>query len=334
MNEYAQKTKKHARLIFLLLALLVLSAIWIRNEKPAPKNIIKVSGNIEITDIEVSFKIAGRVDKRLVDEGITVQAGQLIAVLDTAELIHEVELKQADAAAAEANLLEQVNGYLPEEIAQAKAKLQKAEADHVLQNADYSRQKRLFEQQVISQREFETSKAQYEKARAQYRESAEYFTLLQKGTRVEKIKQSEANLQQAKQSLVLAEIRLGYAHLYSPINGYVLTKNVEDGEYVSPGTPIVTIGNLDTVWIRAYINETELGLIKLGQKVNVTTDTYPEKIYQGRIAFISPQAEFTPKNVQTQKERVKLVYRVKIDLPNPNQELKPGMPADGYIMLD
>ncbi len=308
--------------------------LWGFQNKSEHKKNIKLSGNVEITDVEVSFKIAGRVDKRLVDEGDFVQAGQLIAVLDTSELMHEVELKQADVAAAEANLLELVNGYLPQEIARADAQRDKAKANLTLQEADFLRQQQLFQQQVISTREFETSKSLFDKAQAEYVEYSEYYNLLRNGTRAEKISKAEADLQQAKQSLVISEIRLGYANLYSPISGYVLSKNVESGEYVSPGTPIVTIGNLDNVWLRAYINETELGLIKLGQTVDVKTDTFPHKTYPGRISFISSQAEFTPKNVQTQTERVKLVYRVKIDIANPHQELKAGMPADGTIFLD
>ena len=117
------------------------------------------------------------------------------------------------------------------------------------------------------------------------------------------------------------------------MTGVVLSKNIEPGEYVSPGTPVITVGDLSQVWVRAYINETELGKVKVGQKVRVTVDTFPGKYYDGRISFISSQSEFTPKNIQTQKERVKLVYRIKVDIPNPQMELKPGMPADGEIWL-
>jgi HlyD family secretion protein len=110
-----------------------------------------------------------------------------------------------------------------------------------------------------------------------------------------------------------------------------MAKNIEPGEQVAAGTPVVTVGELDSVWVRAYINETDLGRVKVGQKARVTTDTWPGKAYDGIVTFISSEAEFTPKNVQTQKERVKLVYRVKITIPNPNMELKPGMPADAEI---
>jgi HlyD family secretion protein len=113
----------------------------------------------------------------------------------------------------------------------------------------------------------------------------------------------------------------------------VLSENIEPGEYVSPGTPVVTVGRLDNVWVRAYINEPDLGRVKIGQPVRVMADSYPGKTYQGHISFISSAAEFTPKNVQTAQERVKLVYRIKIDIANPNFELKPGMPADADIRL-
>jgi HlyD family secretion protein len=132
--------------------------------------------------------------------------------------------------------------------------------------------------------------------------------------------------------LVQAKTRLGYTILASPVSGLVISKNIEPGEQVAAGTPVITVGELDTVWVRAYINETDLGRVKVGQKARVTTDTWPGKVYDGIVTFISSEAEFTPKIVQTQKERVKLVYRVKITIPNPNMELKPGMPADAEIL--
>ncbi len=140
-------------------------------------------------------------------------------------------------------------------------------------------------------------------------------------------------MKQAKEALALAETRLGYATLSAPISGVVLSENVEAGEYVAPGTPVVTVGDLKNVWLRAYINETDLGRVKVGQAVRLTTDTFPDKVYKGHLSFIASEAEFTPKNVQTEKERVKLVYRVKIEIPNPRMELKPGMPADAEIVL-
>jgi HlyD family secretion protein len=347
--------------------------------------VIYVSGNIEVVDADVSFKIPGRVLERLVSEGDNVRAGQIVARLDSADLAQEVGLRKAEMEGASAALAELVAGSRPEEIAQADAATQGAQsrldeltagsraqevaaaeasvaaarADLEQAKAESDRQTRLYRKEVISSREYEVAQTAWETAKARLQETEERLKLIQegprkeqidqararltevkerlalvrKGPRRESIEQAQARLQQAREALALAQTRLGYATLTSPLSGLVLSENVEPGEYVSPGTPVVTVGGLDSVWVRAYINETDLGHVKVGQQVRVTTDTYPGKIYQGRISFLSSVAEFTPKNVQTAKERVKLVYRIKIDIANPNMELKPGMPADAEIAL-
>jgi len=292
---------------------------------------IAVSGNIEVTTVELSFKIPGRVTERLVDEGETVKAGQLVAKLDNQDLVHEVTGREAEVQAARAALTELETGYRKEEIAQAAAALQrvKAEADRL--KADFARQQALYKREVISRRDFDTAKAANEGAQASVREARERLDLLRRGPRKETIDQARARLRDAEAVLALARTRLSYATLVSSVGGLVLSKNIEPGEQVAAGTPIVTVGMLDSVWVRAYISETDLGRVKVGQEATVTTDTWPGRKYKGHISFISSEAEFTPKNVQTEKERVKLVYRIKIVIPNPNMELKPGMPADAEI---
>lgn len=350
------------------------------------KSSIKVSGNFEITAAEVSFKIPGRVEQRLVDEGEAVQAGQPIATLEHKDILQEVALRRAEVAQAQAQLLELERGARPEEVAQAEAAAEKAgaflsellagsrpqeiraaeaalsraTADLERWQADHERQRQLFQRGVISAREYEAILAAYRTAEAHVREAQERLTLVKEGPRAEQIAQARAALKEARERLALvregprketieaagarleharaalaaAQTRLGYTMVVSPLTGVVLSKNVEPGEYVAAGTPVVTVGDLEHIWLRAYIDEPELGRVRLGQKVRVRTDTYPGKIYEGKISFISSQAEFTPKNVQTEKERVKLVYRVKIDVPNPQMELKPGMPADAEIILE
>ena len=177
-----------------------------------------------------------------------------------------------------------------------------------------------------------TRQEQIAQARAARDQLKAQYELIRIGPRQEQIEQAKARVEQAKAALRLAETRLDYATIVSPLTGVVLSKNIEPGEYVSSGTPVVTVGDLVDVWLRAYINETDLGRVTVGQKARVTTDTYPGKVYEGHVSFISSEAEFTPKSVQTQKERVKLVYRIKIDIKNPNMELKPGMPADAVIV--
>ncbi|MDD5506247.1 MAG: efflux RND transporter periplasmic adaptor subunit [Candidatus Omnitrophica bacterium] len=143
-----------------------------------------------------------------------------------------------------------------------------------------------------------------------------------------------ANIKQLVASLELANTKLGWADLASPLDGYVLVKSALPGEVVQPGSPVFTAVNLDDLWVTAYINETDLGKVKLGQKAYVETDSYRGKKYNGRVSFISSQTEFTPKYIQTSEERVKYVYRIKVRVDNSSLDLKPGMPADAYIMIE
>lgn len=302
-------------------------------ESLTSENEVFVSGTIEITKVDASFKIGGRVAKRLVDEGDLVKQGEQIALLDDEEIMQEVALKQAELEAQEAALLEVTRGHLPEEVAQAKEQLNQAEADFSRKKSDYERQKILFDDEVVSLREFDMSKSSYKMAEAKKKEAEEQYSLLKRGFREEKIAQAQAKVKIAREGLNLAKTKLSHTLIRAPIMGFIITENIESGEIVSPGTPIVTIGDLEKVWLRAYINQTDLGKVTLGQKVLVTTDTYPGKKYGGVISYISPQAEFTPKNVQTEKERVKLVYRIKVEIANPGFELKPGMPANGLIQI-
>ncbi len=317
----------------LVLVLVVLGYKYYLSRSYNDPNVIRVSGNVEVTDVEVSFKIPGHVEERLVDEGQTVKAGQLVARLDTSELAQEVAVRKTEVQMAQSELAELEAGSRPEEIAQAEAVERRTKADADRSEADFLRQKELYEQKAISTQKYDQTRTEYEVAKAKWQEASEQLILMRKGPRQEKIDQARSRVQQAKEQLKLVEMRLGYGTLVSPISGVVLSKNVESGEYIVAGTPVVTVGDLENVWVRAYIDETDLGRVKLGQEARVTTDTYPGKVYEGRINFISSEAEFTPKQVQTEKERVKLVYRVKIAITNLKMELKPGMPADAAILL-
>ncbi len=166
-----------------------------------------------------------------------------------------------------------------------------------------------------------------------YAEALKRYQLIKQGPRKEDIAQGKAAMEQAKAALQAAEVKLSYATVFSPLTGVVLSKNVEPGEYVAPGTPIVTVADTKNVWLRAYVDERDIGkrTIALDSTAKVTTDAYPGKVYKGRVGFISSEQEFTPKTVQTDRERVKFVYRVKIYVDNPDKELKPGMPADAKL---
>ncbi len=322
-------------IVGLVLLAVAAAAFWLYNPSGAvdEPTAIKVSGNIEVTDAGVSFKIPGRIEARLVSEGELVEAGQVVARLAREELAQEVALRQADVRAAETDLAELAAGSRPEDIAQAEAALDLANAEAERWQVEAARQADLYAKDVVSARERETAETAHRVALARVREAEERLALLRKGPRAEQIAQLASRSARAREARTLAEMRLGFTLVRAPMTGVVLADHVEAGEYVGPGTPVITIGALDTMWLRAYIDETDLGRVKLGQRVQVSTDTYPDKTYDGVVSFIASEAEFTPKNVQTDKERVKLVYRVKVDVPNPASELKPGMPADGRILV-
>ncbi|MFH0789711.1 MAG: efflux RND transporter periplasmic adaptor subunit, partial [Pseudomonadota bacterium] len=282
--------KKRIILPVLLLIVVVVAGVFYFKKQPIPElDKVRVSGNIEITDVEVSFKIPGRLEKRLVSEGEMVTAGQVVARLDSRDLAQEIAQRSAQVGAAQAALTELKTGSRPEEIAQAEAVLERAQADGARAKLEFERQKRLYEREVISTREYDLAKTTQDGTEARIREAQEMLTLVRKGPRQEKIDQAKAGLEQVRQALALAETRMSYSVLFSPLSGIVLSENVEPGEFVSPGTPIITLGDLSRVYLRAYINETDLGRVKVGQKVRVTTDTFPNKAYEGKITFIASQ---------------------------------------------
>jgi len=313
----------------LLAAILFIAACSRRDGTRAGELVL--SGNIEVTDAQLGFKMPGRVVERLVSEGDRLKAGQLVARLDDVEQMEQLALRRAELAGAEAALAALQAGSRPQEIAAAEATVHSSEAERDRSRLDFARQTELRGKDAIADRELEASQAQLKVAEARVTEAAERFKLVQAGPRSEDIAQGRARVDQARAAVSLAGTQEENTRLVSPLTGIVLSHNIEPGEYVSPGTPVVTVADTAHVWVRAYVNQTDLGRVRLGQKIAVRTDTFPEKSYEGTVGFIASEAEFTPKTVQTTKERVKLVFRVKIDLANPNDELKPGMSADAII---
>ncbi len=317
-------------LVFLVIAVaFFLGHFW----KHGDQGVISLSGNVEVTESDAGFKIAGRVLELLTDEGGIVQKGQKIAVLDSDELESIVAQNRAALSEASAKLDELKTGSRPQEIAQAAANLKAAEAELVKVRKDFERAERLFHEDAISASQFDAAKSTYESREAQVKAAAEQLSMVREGARKEVIRAAEDRVRQATASVRVAEERLGYAVLYAPVSGVVLKKNVELGEVVQPGTPIFTVGDIEEPWVKVYVKEDKLALVKLGQRATITVDTYPGKTYEGYVSYISSQAEFTPKTVQTQEERVKLVFGIKVKVRNVNQDLKPGMPADVKILI-
>jgi HlyD family secretion protein len=311
-------------------------------------------------------QILARMDVSELEKQMDIQSGDLalaraaLADLEAGSRPEEIAVAAADVQRAQAALDKLLTGARPEEIKASDAQVRTADAQLERVKSEYARAVRLYESGVISERDLVAAKTTFDsavsqqdgfseqkklvvegprkediaQARAALMQAKERYALVKEGPRKQAIVQARARVAQAESALSLAGTRLGYAELKSPMGGIVVAKNTEPGEYVSPGTPIVTIGNLNNVFLRAYIDETDLGRVKTGQKVCVSEDTHPGEKHEGRISFIAPEAEFTPKNVQTTQERVKLVYRIKIAISNSNAELKPGMPADAEILLN
>ncbi len=312
------------------------------------RDVIRVSGNIEATDVQLSFKIPGRLQSRQVGEGDRVEKGRLVAELDRSDEEVSVEQARSNVNYARSVLQELEKGSRTQEVEAARAELKRAragletaQARLELARSDLERFSRLEEQGGISFRDLEEYRtgyavalSAYGEADARVRAARQQLSLVEEGPRKEKIEQAASQLESAEKALKKAELYLSYTTLHAPMDAVVLSTASEAGEYLNPGTPVMTIADLEHPWLRAYVGETDLGRISLNQEVEVTTDTYPGRVYRGRISFISSEAEFTPRSVQTEEERVNLVYRIKIALQNPNQELKPGMPADAVIRLD
>jgi len=294
---------------------------------------IKVSGNIEAIEADVGFKVAGRIVSRFFEEGDWKKKGEVLGKLDDEDLRNRLEVARATLVSAQARLSKLLAGSRPEEIREAEAALHQAKFDLENKEAHYERMKPLFERGVVPKETIDNAEAGFKIAKAAFQRATENYLLVKEGPRKEDIDDARAQVEQARASVKLNETQLSYTTLFSPISGVVLVRSGEIGEVVNPGTSILTMADIENVWLKAYIPETDLSKVKWGQEVIVTTDLRPKKEYKGRISFISSQAEFTPKQIQTEKERVTLVYRIKVDISNPDHELKPGMPADGKILL-
>jgi HlyD family secretion protein len=326
------------RLLIILLLLIVAAGVVIRFYprwfgKRAAEAVLKLSGNIEAHESLVSFKVPGRIVALPVDEGMSMKAGDLLARLDSDDYRQQVDVDQATMQVRDRQLVLGIAGSRVQDIEAARQAVIDAEADLDQKKRDFARYDALYKLDEITGQIRDQAATAVTRAQATLDRLQQIYGEIVEGTRKEELDVDRANVRQAHQNLEMSRIRLGYTVLRAPFNGVVLIRQAELGEVISPGTPIITLADLDHIWLRVYLPETDLGKVCWGQDVDVRTDTYPGKLYHGHVSVISSEAEFTPKSVQTEQERVTLVYRIKVDVENPNYELKPGMPADAYIQV-
>jgi len=293
---------------------------WIEGKSNA--EFIVVSGNIEAHESVVSFKtVQSRIVELPFDEGQTVKAGTFLATVDDADYKQQVEIAEA-ALNAQTRQLD----VAQQNVIASRRTIVSDEADVALKQLEFDRAQTLLVKGAGTTDARDVAETVVRQSRAALDRDNALEVSAEKSVAL-----AIANIGSAQATLDLAKIVVDYTTLKAPFDGVILVRQAELGEVVSPGAAIVTLADIDHVWLRAYVNETDVGKIRLGEAVTVTTDSYPGKDYPGRISFISESAEFTPKSVETHAERVTLVYRIRIDIDNPSHELVPGLPADARI---
>jgi HlyD family secretion protein len=288
---------------------------------------LQIYGNVDIRQVNLGFRVGGRIQEMRLDEGDTVKAGELIALLDERPYQQQVNVARAQYEQAQANYAKMVNGFRKEEIAQARAQLAQATANVTNAELTYERQNALRQTNVISKQDLDNATAQRDAAKAQEQAAAANLNLELAGNRPEDIDAARAQMEFTKANLESAEINLSDCHLIASSEGVIITRAVEPGAIVSAGTTAYSVALNEPIWIRTYIDEPDLGRIYPGMKALVYTDTNPDKPYAGQIGFISPIAEFTPKEVQTRELRTDLVFRLRVIIDRPDKYLRQGMPV-------
>jgi HlyD family secretion protein len=290
---------------------------------------LRASGTVEATELQVGFPMPGRIDSLHVQEGDRVAPGMVLASLDRTELRARREQAVAQIAAARAVLLEMERGFQDEEIAQAAAGRDAARRQVDDAQRDLERAQSLYDGGAVSRQLLDKAQTALDIAESQLKQAEERLKLLEKGYRRERIAAQQAQVEQAEAALRTLDATLDNMILIARAEGVVTIRHREPNEIVAAGAPVLTLRDMNDRWIRIFIREDRIGAVHLGQSALIATDTFPEKRYHGAISYISPEAEFTPKTVQTTEERVRLVYAVKVRITDdPEGDLKPGMPAD------
>jgi len=326
--------KRRKLIIPAVLAIGAVLAYWLflRGNGVSPDT-LRLSGHIEATETDLGFKVPGKITAIHFQEGDEIKAGQTVAVLEDKDLREDAAQAEAALAAARANLAKLLAGSRPQEKKESAAAVAQAQADLADKQREFRRMQALFERRTVSAQTRDRAEAAYLVSKEAHRRTQENYSLVKEGPRKEDIDAARAEASRAAAALDLARTRLGYATIAAPVNGVVLVRPTEPGEVVAIGSPVLTMGNLDKAYFEGYIPETDLAKVRYGQKAEITTDSYPGKKYPAWVYFVSSKAEFTPKTVETHKERVTLVYRTKIRVENKDHSLKPGMPADAVIFL-
>jgi HlyD family secretion protein len=294
---------------------------------------LELMGNIDVRQVNLAFKVDGRIETLAVDEGDAVKAGDVIGTLDKRYFNDDLRVLRARRENLAASVAKLENGSRPEEIAQARAQTADREAALVKAKEDIHRAEALVDKGGVSRQEFDRYQSSLKSAEAMYKSASESQRLVEIGPRQEDIDIARAALAEQDATIAQSERRLSDADLIAPNDGTILTRARERGAIVQPGETVFTLTLASPVWVRTYVNERDLGLIQPEMSVEVITDSAPSHPYVAQIGFISPTAEFTPKNVETRELRTDLVYRLRVVVDNPDGGLRQGMPVTVRVAL-
>jgi HlyD family secretion protein len=320
-----------------VVAVVVIAAVagWLALRGGDGAGEIDASGTVEATDADLGFNAPGRVAEVMVREGDRVRKGDVLGRLEASEIEARRAAAEAQLEAARAALAEMEAGARSEEVAQARAAVRAAEQQLEDARRDLERARTLHEGGAISQEALDKAGTRFEVAGAQLEQARQRLRALEAGPRRERVRAQRAAVQAAEAAVRQATAALDYTVVTAPFDGRVTTRHRDPGETVQPGQPVVTLLDPNDRWVRIYVAEDRIGAVRIGQPAVITSDTYPDRTYDGRVVFIAREAEFTPRNVQTKEDRVKLVYAVRVEITgDPDYVLKPGTPADVHLVSE
>lgn len=316
--------------VVVILAALALVAIvtggWLWYQGQQDKG-LTLYGNVDIRTVNMSFRVGGRLASLTVDEGDAITAGQTLGQLDKAPFENALLQAKAGVSVAQAQYDLMQAGYREEEVAQAAAAVKQAQAAYDYAQKFYQRQQGLWGSRTISANDLENARSSRDQAQATLKSAQDKLSQYRTGNRPQDIAQAKASLEQAQAQLAQAELDLRDTTLTAPANGTLMTRAVEPGSMLNAGSTVLTLSLTRPVWVRAYIDEPNLGQMQPGRELLLYTDGRPDKPYHGKVGFVSPTAEFTPKTVETPNLRTDLVYRLRIIVTDADDALRQGMPV-------
>lgn len=289
---------------------------------------ITATGTIEVTKTDITSKVGGYLIELKVREGDAVNKGNIVAVIDRPDLKAQLWRDEAALSKVKAQLRDLEQGARSQELQEASANLAAAKSQAIKAQTDFNRYSTLFREGAISSQQLDASRSAHEVAANTLTAAQSRYSLLLAGNRPEAIAAQRLEVERSEAVLAASRTQVADLEVNSPLAGRVLSKNYERGEYVNAGAAIATIGDMNDCWVKIYVSTEQLGKIRLGQAASVKIDAYPDKTFRGEIKEISQNAEYTPRQSITQRERANMVFAVKVKLDNPAETMKPGLPAD------